>query len=136
MKILLIVGVVLLCGDTGTLIAQSPCLPMDSSTTFIQSQLVHLTSAVDTGSIRARNSVGLPALLSSDVQFVTDSSTCASAAATLAADTPGGDAHPAAWVFRMGPARYVAYNGRQKVHGNGFLYVLDSTFSQLASFPF
>ena len=113
----------------------SPCLPSDSVITLLQQELTNLVTATDTAVARVRNSVNLPALSAADVQFVTDTIVCASAAQQLAAITPGGDASPAAWVFRMGPTRYVAFNFRQKIHGNGFLFVFDSSFTKLASFP-
>lgn len=111
------------------------CLPSDSSTTFFQEQLVSLVTSTDTAFARARAELSLPTLNATDVQFVTDTVVCTAAAQQLAAITPGGDSSPAAWVFRMGPTRYVAFNFRQKIHGDVYLFVFDSSFTKLASFP-
>jgi len=114
----------------------SGCLPSDSLTTFIQTELVRLVTSTDTAAVRVRNSVNLPGLSASDVQVVSDSTVCTTLANALAAITLNGDANPGAWVFRMGPTRFVAFNGRQNVHGSAYAYVYDDTFVRLASFPF
>jgi hypothetical protein len=116
--------------------AQSPCLPADSISERVQIQLVALATSPDSQAVNARGNVNLPSLDSSDVRFVTDSATCAGVANALAAITPGGDPNPAAWVFQLGPTRYVAYNFRRKFHGSGTIYVFDQNFLKLSSWMF
>ena len=114
--------------------AGSPCLPSDSLTTYINLALVGFVTSADTEWVRVRNAVHLPALTSADVQIVTDSTTCAAAAAALVAETPGGDASPAAWVIKLGPTRFIAFNLRRSVAGSGYLYVYDNNWVKLSEF--
>ena len=116
--------------------SQSPCLPVDSISTRVQSQLVALVTSPDSDGVNARSNVSLPLLDSSAVRFVTDSATCAGVANALATITPGGDPNPAAWVFQLGPTRYVAYNFRHNFHGSGAIYVFDQSFTKLSSWMF
>lgn len=119
-----------------TLTAQtSACLAGDSVTTFVHDHLIGLVSSTDTAVIRERIAMGLPSLRAADVSMVSDSTVCAIAAGRLAAITPNDDAHPAAWVIRLGATRYVAFNLRQKVHGSAYLFVFDNEWTRIGSFP-
>ena len=116
--------------------AQSSCLAPDSvAIPYFQSQLVTMVTASDTATVNYRNSINLPSTNASSVTLVSDAATCRKAANALAAITPGGDPSPAAYVFEIGATRFVAINGRQKVHGSQYAYVFDKNFVRLASFP-
>jgi hypothetical protein len=95
-----------------------------------------LATATDSGALDGRATLNLPAVDSSAVQIVTDSTTCAGVAATLATLTPGGDAHPSAWVFSFGPTRYIAYNFRQNLHGSAYIYAFDQYFTKVSQWMF
>jgi hypothetical protein len=116
---------------------QSSCLTPDSvAIPYFQSQLVAMVTASDTATVNYRNSINLPSVSASAVTLVSDAATCQKAANALAAITPGGDPAPAAYVFKIGSTRFVAFNGRQKVHGSQYAYVFDKNFVRLTSFPY
>jgi hypothetical protein len=135
---------VLMCILTGALIAvpsttraQSSCLTPDSvAIPYFQSQLVAMVTASDTATVNYRNSINLPSTNASAVTLASDAATCLKAANAIAAITPGGDPSPAAYVFKIGAQRFVAFNGRQKVHGSQYAYVFDKNFVRLASFSY
>jgi hypothetical protein len=115
--------------------AQSTCLTPDSvAIPFFQSQLVAMVTASDTATVNYRDSINLPSANASAVTLVSDAASCLKAANALATITPGGDPSPAAYVFKIGSTRFVAFNGRQKVHGSQYAYVFDKNFVRLASF--
>ncbi len=117
--------------------AQGPCLAADTvGIPYFKSQLIVMVTASDTATVNYRNSIGLPSANANAVSLVTDATTCTKAANALASITPGGDPAPAAYVFKVGNMRFVAFNGRQKVHGSQYAYVFDKNFVRLASFPF
>lgn len=117
--------------------AQSSCLIPDSvAIPYFQSQLVIMVTASDTATVNYRNSINLPSTNASAVTLVSDAATCLKAANALATITPGGDPSPAAYVFKIGSTRFVAFNGRQKVHGSQYAYVFDKNFVRLASFSY
>lgn len=115
------------------LIAQT-CLAPDSATTAIRDKLVSFVTATDSETVRDRNAVGLPQLTASDVNLSVDSTVCASASTALATLTADGDPALGAWVFEMGPSRYVAYNYRQRAHGSLYVIVYDRQFNKLGNF--
>ena len=117
--------------------AQSSCLTPDTvAIPYFHSQMVALVTASDTATANYRNSINLPSANASAVTLVTDSATCLKAATALAAITPSGGPSPAAYVFKIGSTRFVAFNGRQNVHGSQYAYVFDKNFVRLASFPY
>ena len=117
--------------------AQSSCLTPDSiAIPYFQSQLVAMVTASDTATVNYRNRLNLPSANASAVTLVSDPATCLKAANAIATITPGGDPSPAAYVFKIGANRFVAFNGRQKVHGSQYAYVFDKTFVRLASFAY
>lgn len=117
--------------------AQSSCLTPDTvAIPYFQSQIVAMVTASDTATANYRTSINLPSANANAVSLVTDSATCLKAANAIAAITPGGDPSPAAYVFKIGSTRFVAFNGRQKVHGSQYAYVFDKNFVRLASFPY
>jgi len=132
---MLILGAVIAAASTTQ--AQSSCLTRDSvAIPYFQSQLVAMITASDTATVNFRNSIDLPSANANAVNLVSGAATCLKAANALAAITPGGDPSPAASVFKIGSTRFVVLNGRQKVHGSQYAYVLDKNFVRLASFPY
>jgi hypothetical protein len=133
--ILLFAGAVLATPSSAR--AQSSCLTPDTiAIPYFQSQIVAMVTASDTATANYRNSINVPSANANAVTLVTDSATCLKAANALAAITPGGDPAPAAYVFKIGSTRFIAFNGRQKVHGSQYAYVFDKNFVRLASFPY
>jgi hypothetical protein len=117
--------------------AQSSCLTPDSiAIPYFQSQLVAMVTASDTATVNYRNRLNLPSTNANAVTLVSDAATCLKAANALATITPGGDPSPAAYVFKISATRFVAFNGRQKVHGSQYAYVFDKNFVRLASFSY
>jgi hypothetical protein len=114
--------------------ATSACLQPDSVITFIQGEIVNLVTATDTAATRVRAALNVPAVAASAVELVADSTTCARAASALAEITTGGEASQGAWVFRLGPTRFIAFNFRQKARGSVYLVVYDENFVRVSSF--
>lgn len=116
--------------------AAQTCLPSDSISTFVQSKIVVIVTSTDTAAIHLRSVANLPSVAADSIQVVSDSLTCATAAAKLASLTSSGDPNPGAWVFRIGSARYIAFNFRQKIHGSGYLFIYDQSWNRLGSIAF
>jgi hypothetical protein len=83
--------------------AAQACLPSDSISAFVQSKIILIATSTDTEAVHLRSVIDLPLVAADSIQAVSDSSTCATAAAKLASLTSAGDANPGAWCSALAP---------------------------------
>jgi hypothetical protein len=116
--------------------AQSACLPADTVRSLVLQHVISLFTATDTATANSRTFLHLPTVTATDISIVTDTVVCRRIANTLAAHTPGGDANPAAWVFRISWQGYVAFNFRQAFANRANLFYLDPNGVKMSQWAF
>lgn len=104
----------------------------DRQVEIVRSLVIGTDSASDT--FRSRTS--LPLVATSDVQAVTDEAVCARAVSAHAAVTPvaSGLSFTKVMVIRVGPTRYVVFDGYTKAGEFDTYAVYDENFNRVGSF--
>lgn len=111
-----------------------PCFGSVPGLSNVSALIADLVSSTDTTAVRFRAKNYLPRVESVDVTLVTDSTICKRASAALAETRPKVDANYGAWVLRIGPTRYVAFNGKLVGPEHSLLLVvLDTSFRRLST---
>ena len=111
------------------------CLPRSAGASHVRDAIARIVSSRDTLAVRFRADNKLPAVDSSQVSLVRDSTTCARASLALARVRSDMDPNHGAWVVRVGETRFVAFNGVLSGFEHSLLLVVyDTTFVQLSTF--
>lgn len=110
------------------------CMPPSGYADDFRSYIVTLATSTDSVDQAVRTSNDIPAISdTTQIAFVTDSTVCATAAAAHAQAAQQSGAPLPVYVLRVGPTRYIVFNGQSA--GEFFTYyVFDDRFSLLSSF--
>ena len=107
----------------------SQCLPSGPTATVVRDLLVRYATDSSAGVQRARSLFQLPLVNTADVQQVTDSATCAQAAAAQYPTQPT----RAVLVFRVGPTRFVVHDRTTGPSEFEALAIYDASFAYLTA---
>lgn len=111
------------------------CLGSSAGVSHVRDAIANLVSSSDTLSVRYRADKNLPAVDSTQVSVVSDSTTCARASLALAQVRSDMDPNHGAWVIRVGDTRFVAFNGVLSGFEHSLLLVVyDTSFAKLSTF--
>ncbi len=119
-------------------IAAAQCLPSTAASELVERMVTPVARGTDSTSVKYRQYYRLVHVPpTEEIEYVSDSTVCGTAAAALAAGSDPSVMFPrGVWVLKVGPSRYIVFDFEQIVAGHMLLDVFDSNFVHLVAFPF
>ena len=116
----------------------SQCLPASGLSSRVEQLLTPIARDSDSTSAELRRIYGLVHVTATqEIAYVSDSALCRTAAIALGGiEQPPVDYPVGVWVLKVGPTRYVVFDGTQYGAGDRHLIIFDSSFAAVGSIPF